>query len=77
VARNSVRGWKLLGESEQVSMLGVSVSALPVQPPPANQPCCPASMSWEEKLTAAESIESSEEEQPAAKEAHTASIDIA
>lgn len=57
VPRTVRRGWVLLGESDQVSMLGVSVlEALPVQSPadgaPAVHRCCSAETFWAEKNAA-------------------------
>jgi hypothetical protein len=44
------RGWVLLGESNQVDFLGVSVSeALPHDPAVEENPCCSAEKAWNEQ----------------------------
>jgi len=82
VTRNEVRGWVLLGESDQVDMLGVSVSeALPVPFPagalPSGHGCCSAEAISKEKNDlseeSSEASETSQQEQPVAKKARTAS----
>jgi len=80
VPRTIRHGWVLLGESDQVGMLGVSVSeALPLQSPadglPVGHRCCSAEMVWAEKNAAESSQDTSgasddsTQEQPGTKRA--------
>jgi hypothetical protein len=67
LARNKVRGWELLGESSQASMLGVSVSeALPLRlqgESTVERRCCSAKEELARKVSDANSADSSSSEE--------------